>query len=805
MRKRWTHLTKDMVIAPVLVWQSRMSTKQAMPLAVAAAMAAAEEGLPTVVVEAVVAPTIHDRKLSLTFTMTLTDTKSTYTPTSRPLDPAVDTSDPHSKYRGTTRGVASAGRGRNVGRSPGRAQAGPRAEPIPASALNHPPRPINHSKIDQLAEPSAFMQAVAKIHAANASKASASKTGGNVPTTAAIAPAAKTLPKPLSKIIVSQWGDDPVSKPAEAKKAKKASTIPPSAPAANLPQIRQVPTNEFGLPPPHRGDTDSWTDGVQSVHLSPLENSPLERELFSQATRPSPAASGLAAGVGLGIQGLANSEGTFTDSGNTADGIDLMDADEDLSALNEAPVTRGPLAERILVDGHWYILDKSALGNATTQVPAPAPALAAASSIPPPAPTPAQGEWKSPTPNPVPEAKPKKASTTKATSIPTSPSSIISTNVVASGTGTQTTPSLTQSAWANASANNSFRQHVNNPYIDLNAPPRAPAIQVPRRSPSEFASSIKHHPDGADLTSPAGVGSVTSTPSVGGNLGESIWGRTGSAVTTNTSTGGRQISEVPLAPTSRPSRGRHTSSRRRQFPAACVVATTQTPADRDVAMTDADTDGYDAPRRIDTYELVRLQQVGRGNASVGLTPYRPAAPTPPPATTTPARPTHERQQSAATSDTSTSTVRSRGLTASRYANPGATSTTGQESLAALQSLSLNTIAPPRRGGGDSIPKPPYSRPAFGTRSNVSRFATEDENYRPAPRSTISTSRPASDNPGAISNNRTAPGAGYAGLMADIAAAWVATTQPSVHTQSTELFASTSSSKQANDDDSDSDL
>jgi hypothetical protein len=71
MRKRWTHLTKDMVIAPVLVCQSRMNTKQAIPLAVAAAMVAAEEGFPTVVVEVAVAPTTHDRKSPLTLIITL--------------------------------------------------------------------------------------------------------------------------------------------------------------------------------------------------------------------------------------------------------------------------------------------------------------------------------------------------------------------------------------------------------------------------------------------------------------------------------------------------------------------------------------------------------------------------------------------------------------------------------------------------------------------------------------------------------------------------------------------------------------
>jgi hypothetical protein len=683
-------------------------------------------------------------------------------------------SDPRSKYRGTTRGGASAGRGGgNIGRSPGRAQVGPRAAPVPASAPSRPPGPVNHNTIDQLAAPSAFMQAVARLRAANASKASASKTGGKAPTTTTT-PAEKALPKPSSKIIVSQWGDDASSsKPAQAKKAPKASVIPPSAPAVNSSQIRQVSTNDFALPPPHRGDSDSWTDGVQSAHLSPLDNSPLESELFPQVTCPSPAVSGLATGVGLGIQGLATSEGTFTDSSNTADGIDLMDADEDLSALNEAPVTRGPLAQRVLVDGYWYILDKSALGNATTHVPAEAPRQPATSSILPPAPTPAQGEWKSPTPNAVPDAKPKKASTTKAAAVPTGPSSIIGTHV-ASGTGTQTTPSLTQSAWANAPATNPYRQRVHNPFIGLDAPTRDPATQVPRCSPDEFMSSLKRHPEGVKPSFSVGIGCVTSTPSVGGNLGESIWGRTGAAFTTNTSAGGRQLSEVLPASSSRASGGR-------QFSTARAAAATQTPADHDVAMTNADADGSNAPRRIDTYELVRLQQVGRGNASVGLTPYRPAAPNPTPAVTAPARPTHERQQSAATSDTSTSTARSRGLTTSRYANSGATSAPGRESLAALHSLSLNTIAPPRAGGGSYIPKPPSSRPAFGTGSNISRFATQNENHRPAPQPTTSASRPVSDTPDAISNNRTGPGAGYTGLMADIAAARATTTQPSVHT------------------------
>lgn len=767
-----------------------------------------EEGVPTVAIaaqlrlllqlEVVVVQLLatHDRKYTLTLMLAFTNLNSTYTPTSCPLDPAVDPTDQKSKYRGASRDGASAGRvGGNVNQTPGRPQIGLRVNPVAASAPVRPPRPFNGNVIDMLADPNTFMQAVNMM---KASKPTLLAPKPATLKTTATAPVFKARSKP-SNTIESKWGDPPPSKPSKAEKAPKAIALPsraavrpkkplatlPLAPAAVTLQIRQVPTNEFALPHPHRGDTESWTDGVESDHLSAMDNSPTESEQFSRPS--SPVASGIG-GVGLGIQGLPPSSRVdiVTESRETANDVDLMDVTEDLSVLNESPLTPAPLAERILVSGHWYILDHSALGNAVAEPVVPAPA-AAVKSLPQ-KPSPTQGEWTSPIPDVVSEAEPKKASTTKvpsaktsttkAPSIPTGPSSIIRSHVIATGTGTQTTPSLIQSSWANAPQTNTFRHHANNPFANETAPPRAPVTQVLRRSEGEFTSFVRVNLEAivssqfgfrdastnAELISLAGIGSATSTPSVGAgdNLGLSMWGRENSPVITSIFAGGRQISEIPVSSVARAS-----TQRRPRAPAPTSV-------NYEVATIDAD--NY-APRRIDALELVSLQQAGGDNSSVEMTPFQITAPASTSAAPTSTRSAHTGQHSAAASETSRSTAHSRGLTSSRYTSPDAVAPT-------LGSLSLNAVAPLR--GGDTLPKPPTTCVAFGTGTNVSRFA-QDENCRPTSAAdTFTSADPVFAKPNAISNNRRQPGAGYAVLMADLA---VAGNQASVTSQSAWLFSS----------------
>lgn len=658
----------------------------------------------------------------------------------RPLDPAIDPdNDPRSKYaKAPTRGGTPGGRGGgNVGRGSGRAEFNTRAAPTPVPALSRVPRAARQNHIDMLADPAAFMRAVSAI---NTAKLNATKTSTEMTTTV------NATPTTSSTAIESKWGDAVSGKPAAGPKSStNASLPPPAATATNTnANIRQVPTNEFALPHPHRGDTESWTDGIPSAHLSAFESPVISSQVSNQSvgSSPTPAQGNV---VGLGIEGVDTSinEDVAIGNGNTTNGMDLMDVTEDLTALQEPPIPRAALAKRIVVNGGIYILDESALGNASSiKVLNSTPA-------PPQAPAQSQGEWTSPADNTITGLKPK----------------ALSNNVnrnVAAASGTQTTPSLTKSKWADMTLS---LPHVDNPFANGTAPARADSAQV--RFPGEFIAFVRDRPDeevsaflNTKLTSP-GVESVTSTP----NLASLKWGRTDAQLTTSLS--GRVQSSLTL------------------------IANSATATIADAA---ANAPQAARPVVIDNFDLVRLQAVG--NAAFGMTPFRP---TPSPSSTSipkvPAPPTRAGQQSAATSinrDATASSAPARGLTESKYASKNVASTTNRHlGLSALQSLALNSPTRPR--GHNTIPKPPPSKPAFGNGSNFSAYAIRDENTRPNQTTnstsnlgTRSSSRFAqvSANSSArvrsttmedgqeykpIRETRTEPGPGFALLQADMAA------------------------------------
>ena len=581
----------------------------------------------------------------------------------RPLDPAIDSvGDTRSKHaKIPTRSSASAARGDgNAGRGAGRADSAAHVIALP-TALSNARRLVQPNVNNTLSDPAAFMRAVAQMNA------------GKITTTSTKFEAVKPSPNTSTKNIDSKWGDPPLAKPVVAKPmAAKPVTAGKTAKATSLPstvttsKIRQVPTNEFALPHPHHGDTDSWTDGIQSARLSALD-SPVPSS-GAASTQPFPAViQDTTNGVGLGIQGMDTSveEYVKTNGSNTANGIDLMDITEDLSALEETPLSRAQLARRIIVHGAVYVLDESALGNA------------AASVI---------------------EEEPKEVSNTTSDT-----SSIVGNRNVAMGSGTQTTPSLTQSQGNVVPS--TFQPLVNNPFANGTAPRPPP---VPRPSSDEFATIVRPQPEElvssflTELTSPGGVSSAISTPSLSTKFSSSISSRPAAKVISCTSA-------VPVQYT------------------APSAATTFQAVNRDVAMMDAV--GGSRPSVIDPFQLdrlVRLQQVG--DASFGMIPF--AGPTQ-------TRPTPARQGSTAISVTSaavSSSVPGRGLTACRFAIQDTEAP--RETMPALQSLPLNRQNP--CGEADYLPKAPPYRSAFGTGSNVSRYATQDENVPPRQRTTTST-------------------------------------------------------------------
>lgn len=612
------------------------------------------------------AHTLLDRKLSpihhdLTNICRTTTEPADY----RVLDPALqETNDPRSRYgKGPTRGGAPIGRGGgNADRSAGRPILTPSA---PARARPIDPR---QKHINMLANPTAFMRAVdqMKIKAKAKDEKEAATT-------------VKTTKASSTRIDSKKADAGSVNSPP--KPSTSAAT--PPATSISTANIRQVPTHEFAFPPPHRGETDSWTDGLlsnrSSDYISPS---------FSCTNEPSPAV-GQGGLIGLGIQGVDTSMSDATNKDNTPDGVDLMDVTEDLTVLQEPPKPRAPLAKRILVNDHWYTLDESALGNASSNE------VVEASPTPPPEPTPPQGEWNSPHNNTDQDVKPKKATSTKTTSQDVKPTKAASTTTGSSAifgncnvnVGAQTTPSLTNSSW--------------NPFVGGTAPGRG---NVPHAPAGEFTSFVGDRLEvpaflETELTSPGGAESIASTP----NVTSSIWDRAGAKVATSSQA---SSSTSAARATSRTVDGGTTTN----------------------------TDRAPRPNVIDPYELVRLQ--GVGDASFGMTPFllTPVAfgESIPRAT---ARPIHARQQSTATSinsDATASSGRGRGLTASRYAS-GDSASSEHLSLGALQGLSLNSST---SRGGTAVTKPPRS--TFGTASNVSRYTMQhDENTPPCPATSTS--------------------------------------------------------------------
>jgi hypothetical protein len=666
--------------------------------------------------------------------MTLTNTSRTTTQPAnyRPLDPALqDANDPQSKYGKAARGGALVGRGGgNAGRSSSRADRKVHSASVsqPSTARMNQPGGGREHHINMLADPAAFMRAVSGMK--NKTKAET-----KLATEPEAAKPIKVTQKASSTTIESKWGDFGSEISPHLPKTSTKTTVQ-STTALSAANIRQVPTSEFAFPPPHRGETDSWTDGLPSVHPSDS----VSLTFSGTAAEQSPAV-GRGDLVGLGIKDAETSRRNAPNRGNTANGVNLMDVvNEDLTVLQEPPKPRAALSKRIFVNGAWYVLDESALGNASsTEVVDTSPASALTY----------QGELTSST-NHHKDVMAKKPMSTTST-----PSSIIGNRKVS--VGVQNTPSLNSSQWASAS-----RAQESNPFAAGTAPPRASVAHG--QSTGEFTAYVGGQSNEVmsailftELTS-SEVESVASTP----NLTSYIWGRPHAQVVKSP-----QVVPSPQFDSSSTSTTRApTVVGRSPFPGSTFNTSWPLPA-----------------AVIDSYDLVRLQAVG--NAAFGMTPFRPTLVTPgestPDATT---RPTHARQESIATSissDATASSGRGRGLTASKYASGDTTSE--HLGLGALQGLSLNSSAP---RGGNAAPKPPSSRFTFDTASNGPRYATfNDENTPPHQATSTSSSgnrpilRPIARIPitspargrgyQPISATRREAGPGFGVLQADIAA------------------------------------
>ena len=641
----------------------------------------------------------------------------------RPLDPAIDPdNDPRSKYaRTSSRGGTPVGRGGgNAGRSSGRADFNARVAPAPAPArVSRPDNADRQHRVDMLADPATFMRAVDEMKA----KSAKTKTETNKPATV------KASTKTSRVTIDSQWADIGPAVPAATPEHVTRTSLRHEA--ADTANIRQVPTSEFALPHPHRGDTESWTDGHPSARLSDFSSPAVSSQPSNQSTGPSALAQGNA--IGLGIRGFATSmnDDETSNNHNTADEVNLLDVTEDLRELQEPPKPRAVLAKRIIVDGHVYLLDESALGNASVEVTNATPA-------PPPESARIVVDQTLSTSNTVTDKKPAQ----------------VTSNTGNRNAAAQTTPSLADSRWAAPAPTRAM-----NPFVDEIAPARASRSQV--QSPSEFIAFVgRRSEEGVsafletELTS-AGGESITSTPNF--SFSNPNWGRSDTKGTTNS---GTQV---------------HTSSTASNTP-----STTQANVARNFTADGAPINPGRScqPPVIDAHDLVRLQAVG--NASFGMTPFRPTS-GPSSKSTTPkvsAQPTPRNLSSATSikSDVGTAGARGLDLAASMYAPLNHTSISVAD---ALGSLSLNTLGRPR--GGNAIPAPPTTEAGYGTQqTNASRHGAHDENTNPRHAGVTSrfggrpVARASSQVPAApympISSTRRPAGVGFDVLQADIAAA-----------------------------------
>ena len=646
----------------------------------------------------------------------------------RPLDPAIDPdNDPRSKYaRTSSRGGTPVGRGggnagRSSGRSSGRADFNARVALAPAQArVSRPDNADRQHRVDMLADPATFMRAVDEMKA----KSAKTKTETNKPATV------KASTKTSRVTIDSQWADIGPAVPAATPEHVTRTSLRHNA--ADTANIRQVPTSEFALPHPHRGDTESWTDGHPSARLSDFSSPAVSSQPSNQSTGPSALAQGNA--VGLGIRGFATSmnDDETSNNHNTADEVNLLDVTEDLRELQEPPKPRAVLAKRIIVDGHVYLLDESALGNASVEVTNATPALVPDSAR-------IEVDWSSSTDSTITDKKPKQVA------------SATTGNRTAA---VQTTPSLADSRWAVPAP-----IPVANPFVNETAPARATRSQV--QSPSEFIAFVgRRSEEGVsafletELTS-AGGESITSTPNF--SFSNPNWGRSDTKGTTNS---GTQV-QSPSTASNTPSTTRANFDRNYTADGAPINPgrTCQPPI-------------------IDKHDLVRLQAVG--NASFGMTPFRPTS-GPSSKSTTPkvsAQPTSQNLSSATSfkSDATTGGARGRDLAASIYAPLDQASASVAD---ALGSLSLNTLGRPR--GGNATPKPPAVEAGHSTQSaNIARRGAHAENTNPRLASVTSRSggrpvaRANSQVPAApympISSTRRPAGVGFDVLQADIAAA-----------------------------------
>ena len=627
----------------------------------------------------------------------------------RPLDPAIDPdNDPRSKYaRTSSRGGTPVGRGGgNAGRSSGRADFNARVAPAPAPArVSRPDNADRQHRVEMLADPATFMRAVDEMKA----KSAKTKTETNKPATV------KASTKTSRVTIDSQWADIGPAVPAATPEHVTRTSLRHEA--ADTANIRQVPISEFALPHPHRGDTESWTDGHPSARLSDFSSPAVSSQPSNQSTGPSALAQGNA--IGLGIRGFATSMNNDETSNNhnTADEVNLLDVTEDLRELQEPPKPRAVLAKRIIVDGHVYLLDESALGNASVQVTNATPA-------PPPESARIVVDQTLSTSNTVTDKKPAQ----------------VTSNTGNRNAAAQTTPSLADSRWAAPAPTRAM-----NPFVDEIAPARASRSQV--QSPSEFIAFVgRRSEEGVsafletELTS-AGGESITSTPNF--SFSNPNWGRSDTKGTTNS---GTQV---------------HTSSTASNTP-----STTQANVARNFTADGAPINPGRScqPPVIDAHDLVRLQAVG--NASFGMTPFRPTS-GPSSKSTTPkvsAQPTPRNLSSATSikSDVGTAGARGLDLAASMYAPLNHTSISVAD---ALGSLSLNTLGRPR--GGNAVPKIPAAEAGYDTPSSTtSRRGAPDENNNPRHAGSQLPAAPYMP----ISSTRRPAGVGFDILQADIAAA-----------------------------------
>lgn len=538
----------------------------------------------------------------------LTDINSAPTQTAdyRPLDPALDVSDPRSKYgRTSSRGGTPVGRGGgNAGRGSGRADFNARATQAPAPARVSQPRDADR-RVDLVNDSAAFMRAVGAMRMkpattkaeTNPTTTIEASTKTEIKPTTGVQPSTKTS----STTIFSKWADIGSAGHPDTEEPVTKTSLRSEVADTNA-DIRQVPTSEFALPPPHRGETESWTDGFPSAHPSDFNSPVVSSHLSNQSNGPSAVAKGNL--VGLGIQGFATSmnDDESSSNHNTANDVNLLDLTEDLKELQEPAKNRVALVKSIVVNGYRYILDESALGNASVEV-------IDATPRPPPESARIEVDLTSSPAKQVTDNKPEQVAATTGNR----------------NAGAQTTPSLAKSIWGDPAPPRGA-----NLFPSGNTPARANRAQV--SSPGTFLGVMGPSTEEglfgfieAQLTSAGGPESITSTPNFSFSDGRCAdrMNTTKSSVDEYGCVGGEFI-----------------------YPGL---------ASRSLV--------------IDRYELVRLQKVGDSSYGMtpSAQTARPSSQSTPDGSAAPP-PRNKSSATSVKSDATTAGAHKRGMSASKYAN-----------------------------------------------------------------------------------------------------------------------------------------